>query len=64
MCTCHRQSNMAVDADVELASLSLTLLPNGESGQWQRETGQQHGHLDNETLLRWSRKFFRTATDA
>jgi hypothetical protein len=26
---------MSVNTDAELASFSLTLLPNGESGQWQ-----------------------------
>jgi hypothetical protein len=27
-------ANRSFDTDTELASLSLTLLPNGESGQW------------------------------
>jgi hypothetical protein len=29
--------NKAVNTDAELVSLSLTLLPSGESGQWGEE---------------------------
>ena len=32
------RSNRSVDSDTELASISLTLLPNGESGQWLRQS--------------------------
>jgi hypothetical protein len=37
VCRPVSRPNRLVETDTELASFSLTLLPNGESGQWQNE---------------------------